>query len=187
MDNFMSKLSQRMSVQDTIKANFMADTAEKEQLKKQLVEYETILQSIRNLSLKQEENSELFTQILDKLEHGNGKEQDYTELLQEVKESISRSDEFTHRECVKVYRNVQALLDEQNKKSDENISVLTAKMEDIKKEYYKELSDVKHMADRAAFHAKEADNNAKNCKRWLIFTALAVFANLVCMLWTLFI
>lgn len=185
----MSKLSQRMTAQDTIKANFMADTAEKEQLKKQLLEYEAILQSIRNLSLKQEENSELVTQILDKLEHVNGNvnEQDNTALLQEIKECMSRSDEFTHKECVKVYRNVQALLDEQNKKADENTAVLTAKMEDDKKEFYKELSDVKHIVDRAAFHAKEADKNAVSCKKWIIVTALATVINLVCMLWTLFV
>ena len=70
MDNFMNKLGQRISAQDTIKANFMADTAQKEQLKKQLEEYDAILQSMRNLYLKQEENSELFLKLAEKLGPG---------------------------------------------------------------------------------------------------------------------
>ena len=84
-----------------------------------------------------------------------------------------------------MYRNVQALLEEQNKKSDENTAVLTAKMEDMKKEYHKAISDVKHVADRAAFHAKQAETYVISCKKWIIFTALASIANLACMVWTL--
>ena len=68
MDNFMSKLSQKINAQDTIKANFMADMAEKEQMKKQLQEYDAILQSMRNLYLKQEENNESFKAVAEKLE-----------------------------------------------------------------------------------------------------------------------
>ena len=56
MDNFMSKLSQKINAQDSIKANFMADMAEKEHMKKQIQEYDAILQSMRNLYLKKEEN-----------------------------------------------------------------------------------------------------------------------------------
>ena len=43
MDNFMSKLSQKINAQDSIKANFMADMAEKEHMKKQIQEYDAIL------------------------------------------------------------------------------------------------------------------------------------------------
>ena len=108
MDNFMSKLSQKIHAQDVIKANFMADTAEKEHMKKQLQEYDAILQNMRNLYVKQEEN------------------------VAELKDSISKSDEFTHKECVKVYRNVQALLEEQNRKLDESTQALKEHMEAMK-------------------------------------------------------
>ena len=122
MDNFMNKLSQRISAQDTIKANFMADTAEKEALKKQLAEYDAVLQSVRNLYLKQEENSEVFTQLAAKLEGMGGDASEKQALLKEIKDYINRSDEFTHKECVKVYRNVQAVVVEELKKQNEELS-----------------------------------------------------------------
>ena len=90
MDNFISKISQKINSQDSIKANFMADAKEKEQMKKQLDEYAALLESMRDLYAKQEAS------------------------IGELKELATRSDEFTHKECVKVYRNVQALLDKQD-------------------------------------------------------------------------
>ena len=89
MDNFMNKLSQRISAQDTIKANFMADTAEKEVLKKQLAEYDAVLQSVRNLYLKQEENSEVFAQLAAKLEGMGGDTSEKQTLLKEIKDYIT--------------------------------------------------------------------------------------------------
>jgi len=100
MDNFMSKLSQKINGQDAIKANLMAETAEKEQMKKQLDEYAILLQDMRTLCEKQ------------------GK------TIEGLKEAISRSDEFTHRECVKVYRNVGALLEKQDKQVEEHLAEL---------------------------------------------------------------
>lgn len=105
MDNFMSKLSQKINAQDTIKANLMADAAEKEQMKKQLEEYATLLQDMRGLYAKQEES------------------------LAELKEAAGRSDEFTHKECVKVYRNVQALLEKQDALLEEKVEKLQASIE----------------------------------------------------------
>ncbi len=174
MDNFMSKLSQKINAQDTIKANFMADAAEKEQLKKQLAEYDSIMQSVRNLYLKQEENSEAFKELLAKLEAQTVREDKQPQFLAEMKEYISKSDEFTHKECVKVYRNVQALLEEQNKKQDEDVAALKEQIEGAKTP---DLSEALLELKR-----REAKHNRTNkCLLWLtLFVSLANIAAVLC-------
>ncbi len=161
MDNFMSKLSQRINAQDTIKANFMADMAEKEKMKKQLQEYDAILQSVRNLYLKQEESSEAFAKLAEKIEALQTTDALKPEILDELKECISKSDEYTHRECVKVYRNVQALLDEQNKKLEESTDALK-----------QELSALQ----------KKVGRSALSNKLWFVLIALISAVNLACVL-----
>lgn len=176
MDNFMSKLSQKINAQDTIKANFMADMAEKEQMKKQLQEYEAILQSMRNLYLKQEENSESFQAVAEKLEKLCTVETDKQEILAELKEIIGKSDEFTHRECVKVYRNVQALLDEQNKK-------LAESTEAIKKQI--KASEAIDTTEDLAYIKRVLNHTLSSTKTnrvWLVLVALFSAANLACIL-----
>lgn len=176
MDNFMSKLSQKINAQDTIKANFMADMAEKEHMKKQLQEYDTILQSMRNLYLKQEENSESFKVVAEKLESLCTAESAKTEILAEVKEIISKSDEFTHRECVKVYRNVQALLEEQNKKLTESTDVLKAQIESCKAiDVTEDLEYIKRVLNSTL-------RSTRTNRVWLVLTALISTAGLACIL-----
>ena len=183
MDNFMNKLSQRISAQDTIKANFMADTAEKEQLKKQLEEYDAILQSMRNLYLKQEENSELFVRLAEKLESMNTDNAEKPAVLREIKECINRSDEFTHKECVKVYRNVQALLDDQNAKFAESTGTLNAQVTALntRREGLKipdasaDLEDIKVTAAKAVV-------SARSNKVWLVIATMLGVVNLACTL-----
>lgn len=123
MDSFMSKLSQKINAQDSIRANFMAEAAEKEQMKKQLTEYESMIQSVHSLCRKQEANNAVFAELLQKLEASTSGQPVVTE---DIKDYIAKSDEFTHRECVKVYRNVQALLEEQDKKLDAGLTDLKA-------------------------------------------------------------
>lgn len=176
MDNFMSKLSQKINAQDTIKANFMADTAEKEHMKKQLQEYDAVLQSMRNLYLTQEENSELFRRAAEKLDALDLSAADQTDILPELKEMISKSDEFTHKECVKVYRNVQALLEEQNKKLEESTEAVRVQVESAKPaDVSGDLEAIKGMlaANQKAIKANRV---------WLMFAVLFSIADLACIL-----
>lgn len=170
MDNFMSKLSQKINAQDTIKANFMADMAEKEHMKKQLEEYDAILQSMRNLYLKQEENNEAFMQVAEKLEalKNADTDGDQSAVLDEIKQYISKSDEFTHKECVKVYRNVQALLEKQDKKLEDCTKTLQRCISDCKP---KDLSDEFYEVDRAIA------SNAKSNKILLALVMVLSLAN----------
>ncbi len=144
MDNFMSKLSQKINAQDTIKANLMAETAEKEQMKKQLDEYAALLQSMRNLYLKQEES------------------------LEEFKALAGRSDEFTHKECVKVYRNVQALLEKQDTLLEEHAGKLQASIEANKSEDLSEKFDEVN---------ETTEKNAGSIKVLLIITLFLTLIN----------
>ncbi len=176
MDNFMSKLSQKINAQDTIKANFIADMAEKEHMKKQLQEYDAILQSMRNLYLKQEENSETFKQVAEKPEALSISEAQKPEGLAELKEIISKSDEFTHRECVKVYRNVQALLDEQNKKLDASCETLKVQIENSKAaDVTEDLEYIKRVLN-STLHSTRSN------RIWIVLTALIAAANVACIL-----
>ena len=176
MDNFMSKLSQKINAQDSIKANFMADMAEKEHMKKQIQEYDAILQSMRNLYLKQEENNESFRQVAEKLEALCAAEAEKPEILTEIKEIIGKSDEFTHRECVKVYRNVQALLDEQNKKLEESTEAVKVQMESCKAaDLTEDVAYLKRVLNMTY-------SSTKANRVWLVIVALLSAANLACIL-----
>lgn len=144
MDNFISKLSQKISGQDTIKANFMAEAEEKEQMKKQLEEYATLLESMRELYVKQEAS------------------------IAELKEVTGRSDEFTHKECVKVYRNVQALLEKQDALLEEQTAKLAAKIEENKTQ---DIAEKFEEVNRITF------KNAKGTNLLLIATLLLTLLN----------
>lgn len=183
MDNFMNKLSHRISAQDTIKANFMADTAEKESLKKQLAEYDAVLQSVRNLYLKQEENSEVFAQLAAKLEDMGGDASEKQVILKEIKDYINRSDEFTHKECVKVYRNVQALLDEQNNKLAESTGTIHAQVTALNK-YMNDfkIPDVSEELNEIRAMVRKSANGVLVNRILLILAVLAGIGNLVCVL-----
>lgn len=144
MDNFMSKLSQKINPQDSIKANLMADAKEKEQMKKQLEEYAALLESMRGLYANQEAS------------------------IAELKEMASRSDEFTHKECVKVYRNVQALLEKQDMLLEEQTAKLTAKIEENNAQDFAEKFEE---VNRITF------KNAKGTNLLLIATLLLTLLN----------
>lgn len=147
MDTFMDRLSHKKSSQEMIQANAAADAAKMEQLQnqvteydallqKQAAEYDVMLQDMRKVNLKAAENMEQMQQTieaaLNKIEAI--KEADDTKdtkaeiekLFEELKkqmEDISmRSDDFQHKENVKVYRNVQASMAEELEKQTSTIS-----------------------------------------------------------------
>lgn len=66
----MDRLSQKINTQEVIEANFMAEMAEKEQLKKQLQEYEAILEGMRELYAKKDIDQEAAADLTKKLQEG---------------------------------------------------------------------------------------------------------------------
>lgn len=76
MDTFMDKLAQKFTAGEMIKANSAADLADVEKLKKQMEEYDQCLQEMRQVHLKNAENVEklsaLIEEAMGKLSGGKG-------------------------------------------------------------------------------------------------------------------
>ena len=145
MDIFMDKLAQRVNAQEMIKANSEADTARMEQLQTQVDRYEAGLQDMQNCNAKSAElSAEMKTglnamlgQMEDTMEKMEDSVQQMDELVQKMEENspqlpnkeemaemFRQSDDFTHREDVKVYRNVQASIVEENEKQTARVEEL---------------------------------------------------------------
>lgn len=130
MDTFMDKIVQKRNAQGLINANAAADAAKMDMLQRQVTEYDTLLQEMRKVNLKTVENAEQMQKViqasLQKIEAYEMKQDDSLrkdELLADMKkqmeEAFQASDDFMHKECVKVYRNVQASMTEEFGKQTE--------------------------------------------------------------------
>ena len=131
MDTFIDKLAQKRNAQEIIRANTTAETVKMEQMQKQLQAYDGLLQEIRRVNLKTAENAaevkNVLKECMDKLDNvqkvegqSEGSEQMLEEIKQLLEEKFRQSDDFLHKENVKVYRNVQAaLIEELNKQTEE--------------------------------------------------------------------
>ncbi len=124
MDTFIDKLAQKKNAQEMIRANSAAEAAKMEQMRKQLAAYDEVMQEIRRVNIKTAENVDnvrtVLAQCMEKLESietEGGQAQELEKQLAGIKtlleERISQSEEFMHKENVKVYRNVQAAFSEE--------------------------------------------------------------------------
>lgn len=130
MDTFMDKLAQKRNAQELIKANMAAETARMEQLQSQVEAYEALLKDMRRVNTKTVENTEQMKKVLQEslskiaeVQAAGNEEADVkqmiAELKQQMEEAFQRSDDFMHKENVKVYRNVQAAMIEELSKQTE--------------------------------------------------------------------
>ncbi|MBE5847527.1 MAG: hypothetical protein E7300_07575 [Lachnospiraceae bacterium] len=111
MDNFMEKLAQRFNASEIIKANSQAEAKEIEKLRRQIAEYDQVIQQMRQLHLKNAEMTETFRKLVEQAEQNAAakKETEDPEEIRKREEELRRqSEDFMHKESVKVYRNVQA-------------------------------------------------------------------------------
>ena len=95
MDTFIDKIAQKFNAQEIIKANSEAESKENQRLRTQLDEYDSRIQEIRKLNLKNQEIAEQLQQMLDS-----------------DKTADAETIDALHKECVKVYRNVQAVVED---------------------------------------------------------------------------
>lgn len=140
MDTFIDKLAQKRNAQEIIRANMTAEAVKVGELENQMRSYDELLQEIRQVNLKTAENA---TQVQDALKECIAKLEDVQEnmrvraeqaeaeqdteekeslaqLMEFLEEKFKQSDEFLHKENVKVYRNVQAaVVEELNKQTQE--------------------------------------------------------------------
>lgn len=130
MDTFIDKLAQKKNAQEMIRANSAAEAARMEQMQKQMQAYDEVMQEIRRVNIRTSENVEnvrsLLAQCMEKLEGleaEDGQTEDAEMQLAGIRslleERLTQSEEFVHRENVKVYRNVQAALTEELEKQNQ--------------------------------------------------------------------
>lgn len=124
MDTFIDKLAQKRNAQEMIRANSAAEAARMEQMQNQLKAYDEIMQEIRKVNLKTSENVTEVKKVLaecmnklDNIETGSAQAAEAEQTLAQVKtlleERFKQSEDFAHKENVKVYRNVQAAFTEE--------------------------------------------------------------------------
>lgn len=131
MDTFIDKLAQKRNAQEMIRANMTAEAAKMEQLQNQMQAYDGLMQEIRKVNLKTAENAAevqtVLKECMDRLEtmqSGSSRTAEDQETLAEIKRLLEarfqQSDDFIHKENVRVYRNVQAaFVEELNKQTEE--------------------------------------------------------------------
>lgn len=130
MDTFIDKLAQKKNAQEMIRANSAAEAAKMAQMQNQMQAYDEIMQEIRRVNLKTSENVESVRKVLaecmeklDGLETETKEdghvEQELAGIKTLLEERFSQSEDFMHKENVKVYRNVQAAFTEELTKQAE--------------------------------------------------------------------
>jgi len=127
MDTFMDKLAQKFTAQEMIKANSAAEAAELQRVRDQVKKYNDCLQEMKQVN---DDTKAALVQIQDTL--ATGMEQfknaeipldGLNENLKGYMDGISNDImDFVHKENVKVYRNVQAVVVEELKKQNEELS-----------------------------------------------------------------
>ena len=134
MDTFIDKLAQKKNAQEMIRANSAAEAAKMAQMQNQLNSYDEIMQEIRRVNLKTSENVEnvrkVLAECMEKLENleteardaGNA-EQEFAGIKALLQERFAQSEDFMHKESVKVYRNVQAAFTDELEKRTEQAKV----------------------------------------------------------------
>lgn len=157
MDNFMDKIAQRISSQEVIRANAQAEALQMKRLQAQFETYEELLKEMQQLNQKNTALADTAKSLMDtckeRLEQETQEEAEeevieaQEKLLEEVRlsaeelkqtiagnaakteELLEQSQEFVHKENVKVYRNVQAVIVEELKNQTQELNTKTQNLE----------------------------------------------------------
>lgn len=143
MDTFLDKLAQKRNAQEMIRANTTAEAIKSEELQKQINVCNEMLQEMRKVNLKTSENAaeaqKVLKECIEKIDSIQLSQQNADEnqeanqaTLEEIKNLLQKqseqSDDFLHKENVKVYRNVQASLIEELQKQTEELKAAAPKV-----------------------------------------------------------
>lgn len=116
-----------------IRANMTAEAVKMEQMENQMKAYDELMQEIRQVNLKTAQNvtelQDVLKDCVSRLEavqaQDEGEEtltgQELAQIRELLEEKFRQSDDFLHRENVKVYRNVQAAVAEELGKQTEEL------------------------------------------------------------------
>lgn len=116
MDNFMDKAPVRkISPQDMIRANAQAEAQENERLRLQKEQYRKEVAALKKSTEQTQSTLQSIEELLMKRPKGNDNEEvldALKELGEKIGKRVEESDQATHETGVRVYRNVEAKLDE---------------------------------------------------------------------------
>lgn len=158
MDNFMDKIAQRISSQEVIRANAQAEALQMKKLQAQFETYDELLKEMQQLNQKNTALADMAKSLMESCQERLEQEPQENEaeneaieaqekLLEEVRlsveelkqalagnaakteELLEQSQEFVHKENVKVYRNVQAVIVEELKNQTQELNAGTQKLE----------------------------------------------------------
>ena len=144
MENMMGNLAGKISAQEMIKANTAAEAAHREQIESQNRQYEEEITVLRQNAKKLEDRLDSIEGVLNDLKTGkidaDKSSKELGSAVKELSESLTdrfnKSDEATHDVGVRIYRNVQAsVADEQKKQLDEIKEDFKRQMESIRSEF----------------------------------------------------
>ena len=139
MDTFIDKIAQKRNAQEMIRANMTAEVVKVEQVQEQMQEqmkaYDELMQEIRQVNLQTAANvsevQDVLKECISRLETLQTSEgtkeaetvngQELAQIRELLEEKFKQSDDFLHRENVKVYRNVQAAVAEELGKQTEEL------------------------------------------------------------------
>lgn len=154
MDSFMDKLAQKLNAGEIIKANREADTEELEKLRRNLTDYEECLEQMYRMNQELKDTAAGMDKIAEAAEHRieeanldcKRMEEELERLclsaerqLKAAEEAETRLNENIHRENVKVYRNVQAVVVEEAGRQTQHLEGLRTLLEEMKA-----ASEIKH-------------------------------------------
>ncbi len=117
MDTFIDKLAQKFTAQEMIKANMTAEAKENKKLRELVETYEALIQEMKQLNFKNMESAERVNKLA---ENGCETLKKTVEELQQnplndkkyIEDLFAQADDSLHKENVKVYRNVQAVIND---------------------------------------------------------------------------
>ena len=124
MENFMDKLAEKFSPQDIIKANSQAEVAEAQRIKKEAEHYRKEIEELRR-------HAASYSKQLEQLEELMETSRDYSEEFDKIINKMDESDTKIHDVGVQIYRNVQAIVDKNREKVEEEINEVNKKMETV--------------------------------------------------------
>ncbi len=144
MDSFIDRHANKLSAQEMIKANEAAEAAHREQIEKQNKQYaeeiSVLRQNAQNLENRLNDIEGALKELSDKAtsSEGNvhGVDSAIGDLRENLEKRLDKSDETTHDVGVRIYRNVQAsVIDEQKKQLDEIREDFKKQLDSIRGEF----------------------------------------------------
>ncbi|WP_026652308.1 hypothetical protein [Butyrivibrio proteoclasticus] len=132
VDNFMNRLAEKISAQDIIRANSQAESKEAERIKQEAEHYKAQLEEMRQNAKEYKAQLDVIEQNSQKYSNSlEGAESSLKQASDALTKRMDDSDTKIHDIGVQVYRNVQAVLEKNQEKNQDEFKELNRRLEAI--------------------------------------------------------